>query len=46
MKYFRVLPNGFIKVFEGNKVYIVFKSIRQIDSFKSSGFIEVFTDQV
>ena len=46
MKYFRVLPNGFIKVFEGNKVYVVFKSVKQLDGLKSSGFIEVFVEQV
>lgn len=46
MKSFKVLPNGFIKVFEGTKVYIVFKSVKQLDGLKSSGFIEVFVEQV
>ena len=41
MNYFRILPNGFIKVFEGNKIYTIFKSSEQVDSLKSLGFIEV-----
>lgn len=42
MKYFRVLPNGLSSFREGSKVYVVFKSVRQLDGLKSSGFIEVF----
>lgn len=46
MNYFRILPNGFIKVFEGSKVYTIFKSDKQVDSLRYLGFIEVFVDQV
>lgn len=46
MNYFRILPNGFIKVFEGRKVYTIFKTNEQVDSLKALGFIEVFVEQV
>lgn len=46
MNYFRILPNGFIKIFEGSKMYTIFKSSKQIDDLRASGFIEIFSEAI